>query len=83
MSTFLIKNARIAKTKPFNKIIEVFNFGAQVIAAANATKKGDQQASLANARVKRTTCKFVKGAFLYILSATKIKEERFITEPKR
>ncbi len=62
---------------------EVERFGAQVIAAANATKNGDQYASDEKARVKSITCKFVNGPFLYNLSATKISEERFITEPKR
>ena len=64
-------------------MIEVERFGAQVVAAANATKNGDQYASEENARVKRMICKLESGPLLYNLSATNISEDKFITEPKR
>ena len=41
-SIYVIKKPIVANTIPFIKITKVFKFGAQVIAAANATKNGDQ-----------------------------------------
>ena len=53
------------------------------MAAANATKNGDQYASLAKDLVSKIIWVLLRAAFLYILSATKISDERFITEPNK
>src|SRR5660397_135473 len=82
-SNHVKRKAISAKIRPLSKIILLSKRGAYTLTAANATKNGDQYASEANARVRRTICESDKGFLLCNLSPTSMSDDMLITEPKR